>query len=136
MSTIFVSPGHCGVASKNICPNHPKDAGQGDLGLTIGQSSTASGTFCGLAVNGKQFIVIGSVFPAVSCTNGSKPGNNRVSGTRCCKQWFAFTIGNAEFAGNGKRLTANRYRHPWAEKRQDVILLTERRPTGGAPYWG
>lgn len=48
MPTISVSPGYCGVASKNICLNHPKDAGQSDLGLTIGQSSTASGAFCGL----------------------------------------------------------------------------------------
>ena len=124
MSTIFVFRGHCGVASKNICPNHPKDAGQGDPVLTIGQSSTASGTFYGLAANGKQSIVIGSVFRAVSCTNGSKPGNNRVSGTRCCKRWFAFTIGNAEFAGNGKLSTANRYLHLWAEKQRDAILLT------------
>ena len=125
MSTISVSQGRCGVASKSICPNHPNDAGQADLGLTIGQSSTASGTFCGPAVNGKQSTAIGSVFAAVSCMNGSKPGNNRVSGIRCCKRWFAFTIGDAAFAGNGKLSTANRYRHLWAEKQRDAIPLTE-----------
>ena len=125
MSTISVSRGRCGVASKNTCPNPLQDAGQGDPGLTIGQSSTASGTFCGLAANGKQSIELGSAFPAVFCTNGSKPGNSRVSGTGCCKRWFAFTIGNAEFVGNGKRSTANRSLHLWAEKQRDAIPLTE-----------
>lgn len=124
MSTISVSRGHCGVASKNICPNRPKDADQAAPGLTIGQLSMASGTFCGQAANGKQSIEIGSAFPAVSCTNGSKPGNSRVSGTRCCKRWFAFTIGSAEFAGNGKLSIANRYLHLWAEKQRDAIPLT------------
>ena len=125
MSTISASQGRCGVASKNICPNHPKDEGQGDLGLTIGQSSTASGTFCGPAVNGKQSTAIGSVFAAVSCMNRSKPGNSRVSGTGYCKRWFASTIGNAELAGNGKLSTVNRYRHLWAEEQRDAIPLTE-----------
>ena len=125
MSTISVSRGRCGVASKNICPNPLQDEGQGDPGLTIGQSSTASGTFCGLAANGKQSIGLGSAFPAVSCTNGSKPGNNRVSGTRYCRRWFAFTIGNAKFVGNGKLSTVNRCLHLWAEKQRDAIPLTE-----------
>ena len=125
MSTTSVSPAHCGGASKNICPNRPQNADQAAPELTIGPLSMASGTFCGPAANGKPSIAIGSVFPAVSCTNGSKHGNSRASGTRCCKRWFASTIGSAEFVGNGKLSTVNRSRHPWAETQRDAIPLTE-----------
>lgn len=125
MSTISVSRGRCGVVSKNICPNRRKDADQAAPKLTIGQSSMASGTSCGLAANGKQSIEIGSVFLAVSCTNGSKPGNNRVSGTRYCRRWFAFTIDSGELAGNGKLSTVNRCLPLWAEKQREAIPLTE-----------
>jgi len=124
MSTISVSHVPCGAASKSICPNRPRNEGRDVHVLTIGQSSTASGTFCGLAANGRLSIEIGSAFPAVSCMNGSKRGNNRVFGTSYCKRWFASTIGSAGFAGNGKLATANRYLLLWAERQQDTILPT------------
>ena len=124
MSTISVSRAPCGAASKSIYPNRPRNEGQGDRGLTIGQSSTASGTFCGQAANGKPSIAIGSASPAVFFMNGSKRGNSRESGTRSCKQWFAFTIGSAGFAGNGRLSTANRYQLLWAEKPRDEIPPT------------
>jgi len=124
MSTISVSHAHCGAASKSICPNRSRNEGQGVHGPTIGRSSTGSGTFCGQAASGKQSIAIGSAFPAVSCMNGSKHGNSRVSGTRSCKRWFASTTGSAGFVGNGRLSTANRYLLLWAERLPDEIRPT------------
>ena len=124
MSTISVSHVPCGVVSKSICPNRPRNEAEDGPGLTIGRSSMASGTFCGPVANGRQSIAIGSAFPAVSCMNGSKRGNSRVSGARYCKRWFAFTIGSAGFAGNGKLSTANRCPLLWAERLRDAIPPT------------
>jgi len=124
MSTISVSRAHCGAASKSICPNRSRNEVQGVHGLTIGRSSMGSGTFCGQAANGKQSIAIGSAFPAVSCMSGSKRGNSKVSGTRSCKQWFAFTTGGAGFAGNGRLSTVNRCLLLWAERLPDEIPPT------------
>ena len=124
MSTISVSHAPCGAESKSICPNRTKNEGQGVRGPIIGLSSTVSGTFCGQAANGKRSTAIGSAFPAVSCMSDSKRGNNRVFGTRCCKQWFASTIGSAGFAGNGRLSTANRSLLLWAERRRDTIPPT------------
>ncbi len=81
MSTISVSRAHCGAESKSICPNRSRSAGQAVHGLTIG--AVINGLWYSVA-NGKQSIEIGWRFQQCPCMNGSKRGNSRVSGTRCC----------------------------------------------------
>lgn len=124
MSTISASHAHCGVESRNICLNHPRNEAQGDHELIIGRSSMGFGTFCGRAANGKPFTAIGLVFPAAFCMNDSNLGASKAFGTRYCKRWFAFTIGSDAFAGNGRLSTANRFRLLWAAQQLAAIPLT------------
>ena len=85
MSIISVFHAPCGVATKSIFPSRLRSGGQDVRVPRIEQLSMASGTFCGQAVNGRLSIAIGSVFPAVFCMKGSKPGSNRAFGTKFCE---------------------------------------------------
>lgn len=109
MLTISVCQDHCGESSSDACLNNPKPSGVVEDLPIIGQLSMGFGTFSGQDANGKRFIVCGSVFVALFCTNAFNSGSKQGFGTTFFDGWCGFMPENSMLAGNGSLLIANRF---------------------------
>jgi hypothetical protein len=95
----------------------------------------ACGTSCGQAASGKQFTKIGSVFPAVFCTNAFKPGSSWASGMRSSDRCCAFMAGRNIFCGNGNRWIVVRVQHLWEARIPVITPPIEPKRAARSRFW-
>ena len=125
----------CGELLNENCPSCLRNGGRVALALKIGRLLMESGTFFGPVVNGKQFIKIGLVYPAVFCMKDFKHGRKLVSGIELCVVCFAFMRENGGSNGNGNRLTVNQFHLLWAERKLAQAQLIEQNEVRRFIFW-